>query len=169
LKTPETAGLVLHFSGGRCTNEKNSVEQGPSNWTPNIVLAMPTMIGAAVIARRIKYRNQPVERVTQPNWSRLDVWSFQRKTFLILANKDRRPGILFRKMMPPGTTSLISVPEFVELTIVSLPPMREARSRIPRNPKCPSFPVSTMAGSIPVPLSLTRRARSSAYRSSTSN
>src|ERR1700681_641359 len=76
--------------------------------------------------------------------------------------------IIFWKMMPPGTISLISVPELEELPSVSLPPMREARSRIPCSPKCPSFPRSAMTGSIPVPLSPTRSARLCAYLSSTS-
>src|SRR5580658_65360 len=39
--------------------------------------------------------------------------------------------------MPPGTTSLISVPVAAELRTVSLPAMRAARSRIPCRPKCP--------------------------------
>jgi hypothetical protein len=42
--------------------------------------------------------------------SALEVWSFEQKSILILvnilANKDRRAGIVFRKMMPPGTLSL---------------------------------------------------------------
>lgn len=63
--------------------------------------------------------------------SRLDVWSFQRKLALILLTRDRRTVIFSRKMMPPGTIRVISVPEFEELTSVSLPPMRAARSRIP--------------------------------------
>ena len=73
------------------------------------------------------------------------------------------------KTMPPGTTTVISVPEVAELTRVSLAPMRAARSRIPCNPKCPSFPLSTTVGSMPMPLSLTRTPRSRAYLSSTSN
>src|ERR1700674_206020 len=100
--------------------------------------------------------------------SRFEVSSFQRRLHLILVNKDRRTRIVFRKMMPPGTISLISVPELEELPSVSLPPMRAARSRIPCSPKCPSFPRSAMTGSIPVPLSPTRSARSCAYLSSTS-
>src|ERR1700739_2551504 len=55
--------------------------------------------------------------------SGLEVWSFERKSIFILlntlANKDRRAGIVFRKMMPPGTISLISVPELEELPSVS--------------------------------------------------
>jgi len=58
--------------------------------------------------------------------------------------------------MSPGTTSLLSVPVFEELPSVRLPPMRAARSRIPCSPKCASFPPSAIAGSIRVPLSLTR-------------
>src|ERR1700676_3445129 len=49
--------------------------------------------------------------------------------------------------MPPGTSSLISVPELEELPSVSLPPMRAARSRIPCSPKCPSRPLSAITGS----------------------
>jgi hypothetical protein len=92
--------------------------------------------------------------------SRLQVCSFQRKRVLILVYSDRRTGILLRKMMPPGTNNLISVPEFEELPSVSLPPMRAARSRIPGSPKCPSFPLSAIAGSMPVPLSPTNRTQS---------
>ena len=100
--------------------------------------------------------------------SRLDGWSLERRRALILVDRDRRPSI-FRKMMRPGTTNLISVPEFEELMSVSLPPIRVVRSRIPRRPKCPFFPRSEIAGSIPVPLSSTRRVRSRAYLSSISN
>jgi hypothetical protein len=49
--------------------------------------------------------------------------------------------------MPPGTISLISVPEFEELPSVSLRPMRAARSRTPGSPKCPSFPLSAITES----------------------
>ena len=76
------------------------------------------------------------------------------------------PGETWMDTAPP---ELGSVPELEELTSVRLPPMRAARSRIPCSPKCPSFPLSAVAGSIPVPLSLTRRVRSCAYLSSTSN
>jgi len=54
--------------------------------------------------------------------------------------------------MPPGTTSLISVPEFAELKTVSLPPMRSARSRIPCSPKCPVFPLPATTGIDPHPI-----------------
>jgi hypothetical protein len=57
--------------------------------------------------------------------------------------------------MLPETTSAISVPEVDELLSVRLPLMRPASSRMPCNPKCPSFPLSAMPGSIPMPLSLT--------------
>src|ERR1700721_3556582 len=81
-----------------------------------------------------------------------EVWSFERKSILILvnilANKACLAGIVFRKMMLPGTFSLISVPELEELRNMSLPPMRAARSRIPRSPKCASFLLSS-AGSLP--------------------
>jgi hypothetical protein len=107
-------------------------------------------------------------RYPNRNQSRLDGWSLERRRALILLDKDRLPSI-FRKMIRPGTTSLISVPEFEELMSVSLPPIRAVRSRIPRRPKCPSFPRSEIAGSIPVPLSSTRRVRSRAYLSSISN
>jgi hypothetical protein len=63
--------------------------------------------------------------------SRLDGRSFRRKMLLILVNKESWTGIIFRKTMIPGTISLISVPEFEELTSMSLPPMRAVRSRMP--------------------------------------
>ena len=44
-------------------------------------------------------------------------------------------------MMLPGTTSLISVPEFAELTTVSLLTMCSARSRIPCRPKSVFAPI----------------------------
>ena len=94
--------------------------------------------------------------------SRFEVSSLQRGLLFILVNKGRRTAIVFRKRMRPGTVSLISVPDLDELPSVSLPPMRAARSRIPCSQKCPSFPLSTIAGSIPVPLSSTRRVSSRA-------
>src|SRR5207253_3706102 len=84
-------------------------------------------------------------------------------------NQDRRTGIFLRKMMPPGTISVISVPEFEELLRVSFPLMRAARSRIPCSPKCPSLPPSAKARSIPAPLSFTRKTRLFVYLRSTSN
>src|SRR5712691_4373419 len=83
-----------------------------------------------------------MENSANRDQSRVEVWSLARKAVLILVNTDRRTGITFRKIMPPGTISLISVPELEELPSVSLPPVRSARSRIPCSPKCPSFPLS---------------------------
>ena len=79
------------------------------------------------------------------------------------------PSYFFRKTILPGTISRISVPDLEELLSVSLPPMQAARSRIPCNPKCPSFPLPAKAGSMPVPLSSTSKIRSRAYLSSTCN
>jgi hypothetical protein len=49
---------------------------------------------------------------------------------LIFVTSVPRTGVIFRKMMSPGTTRVISVPEFDELPSVRLPPMRAA-------PACP--------------------------------
>jgi len=68
--------------------------------------------------------------------------------------------LALRKTMPPGTMSVISVPEFAELTSVSAAPIRAARSRIPCNPKCPSLPCSATSWSMPAPLSRIRMMRS---------
>ena len=48
-----------------------------------------------------------------------DPSSFQRRRVLILVSKDRRTDIPFRKMIPPGTISLTSVPELEELPSAS--------------------------------------------------
>jgi hypothetical protein len=40
---------------------------------------------------------------------------FEPKMLRIFVMRDLRTGIVFQKMMPPGTTSLISVPELEEL------------------------------------------------------
>src|SRR5271163_4102584 len=48
--------------------------------------------------------------------------SFQRKFVSMLANRECLIEVPLRKTMPPGTISRISVPEFEELTSVSLPP-----------------------------------------------
>ena len=91
------------------------------------------------------------------------------RTNLIFVNSVRWAVVAFLKTISPGTTSLISVPEFEELPSVRFPPMRAVRSRMPCSPKCPSLPPSAIDGSMPVPLSLTRRVRSCAYLSYTSN
>jgi len=82
--------------------------------------------------------------------------------FCILTRKLRRDGRLDPKMIFPGTNSLISVPDAAELRSVSLPPIRALLSRIPCSPKCPSLPLSRTRGSMPTPLSFTRRVRSCA-------
>jgi len=66
--------------------------------------------------------------------------------FLIFSNRVEE-GL--RQIMRPGTTTLISVLVFPELTTVSRAPMRAARSRIPCKPKCPCLPTSTTTGSMP--------------------
>jgi hypothetical protein len=48
-----------------------------------------------------------------------------RRMVLILSSG---PALGSRKAIPPGTTTVISVPEPAELTIVSLPPIRATRS-----------------------------------------
>src|SRR5215471_916280 len=72
-------------------------------------------------------------------------------------NPDRRRSIGATYARAPAITSSTSVPESSSLHTVSLPPMSLARSRMPRNPKCPTRPSSLRCcGSMPFPLSRTR-------------
>jgi hypothetical protein len=66
-------------------------------------------------------------------------------------NANQFSGCSLRNASPPGTTSVTTVPAPGALVIVSLPSIRAARSRIPRNPKCPGLPCSKTAVSIPIP------------------
>jgi len=59
--------------------------------------------------------------------SRREAPSLERKNTLILENRDRRMGLFFPKTMPPGTISLILVPEF-EMPIPSRDPNRGVNS-----------------------------------------
>jgi hypothetical protein len=54
---------------------------------------------------------------------------------LILIKRVRHAGRPFRKTLSPGIIKSSLVPEGIELEIVSVPPERVARSRIPCSPK----------------------------------
>src|SRR5580658_4427589 len=88
--------------------------------------------------------------------------ALRRTASLIFARSDFGLSCIPLKIIFPGTTRLISVPDSAELEIEILPPIRTARSCIPRKPKWPSLPISAMRMSMPVPLSLTRNERSCA-------
>src|SRR5262245_712591 len=157
------------FHGGSC-----SVRLSPRVWLPLVYheqrrsrrFNFQQLLGHPRNAAEIlnepitsSFSNRPSEPSRQERecHSRLNLAPFPVTIALI---RSTNVAAVLRKMTRPGTVRVISVPEPAALTTVSVAPMRAARSRKPCKPKCPSFPSSTIVGSMPTPLSATRTVRS---------